>query len=75
MSIQQRSLRGDPDKLLVINGQFIALELKSKAGKPSPLQLEKLKQMEKCGALTFVVTPESWPYVKKQLRSISDTPL
>lgn len=48
--------RGVPDFLLCINGQFIAIELKSPHGHRglTPLQSREIEEIKKVGGLAFV---------------------
>jgi hypothetical protein len=70
-SVQQISLVGDPDKVLCINGRFVALELKSEEGKPSKLQTHKLNKVTKAGGIAIVVWPHNWNKVKDRLLKYS----
>jgi len=46
--------RGTPDILCVINGRFVAIEVKRPGGKPSKLQLAQLKRIEAAGGIAFI---------------------
>lgn len=48
--------RGVPDLLLCINGQFIAIELKSphRQARLTPLQSHEINEIKKAGGLAFV---------------------
>jgi len=69
--IQQRSLIGDPDFLICLNGTFVSLELKADNGILAPLQEYKANEIRKCKGLSFVVNPSSWDEVKEKLIQIS----
>lgn len=56
---------GVPDIIGVVNGTFIALELKAENGKPSALQVYNIKQLRWCGAYAKIVKPSDWEEVKK----------
>lgn len=58
----QRSLRGIPDIIMCVKGDFWGIELKKDAkSKPDPLQLFVLETIEtKAGGSTMVVWPEVW---------------
>ena len=71
-SIQQKAIRGTPDKLGVVQGTFVALELKSEKGKVDPLQKFYLKEIEKAGGLAMVVSPQNWDEVKLILTNLSE---
>ncbi len=66
--IQQVTIRGTPDILACINGAFVAIELKkSKDDKPDRLQQYKLMQIVKARGLTYVMYPENFEELKKQI--------
>jgi hypothetical protein len=70
--IQQVVIRGTPDFIGVINGVFIALELKKDENEnPEPLQLHKLKLIERAGGKAYVVSPENWESVYQELLELS----
>lgn len=65
--IQQVSIRGTPDRLVCIRGQFIALEEKAsraaaeeKAHKGHALQKHKLAKIRAAGGEGLIVYPENW---------------
>lgn len=59
-SIQQQSISGSPDKIGVINGRFIALELKRSArATVSALQKYKLNRINSAGGYGCVLFPEN----------------
>ena len=61
MSIQQRALRGDPDKIGVLRGEFIALELKAHlSAEVRELQRYKLERIREAGGFAEIVSPENW---------------
>jgi hypothetical protein len=70
-NIQQVALRGTSDRLGVINGLFVALELKSskKARRPK-LQDYKLWKIRESGGFAEFVYPGSWKRVYNILREI-----
>jgi hypothetical protein len=45
---------GEPDLILCVGGQFVAIELKVGDNKPTRLQLHRLEQWRSAGALTLV---------------------
>lgn len=55
---------GTPDILACVNGYFIAIEVKGEGGKPSELQLEKIKQIRKAGGFAYVAYPTAWDKLK-----------
>lgn len=72
--IQQRTIRGTPDVIGVINGLIIALELKADGDeKPDALQLYKLDMIRQAGGYARVVHPDNWDEVYRELCSIAQT--
>jgi hypothetical protein len=71
MSVQQVALVGDPDKILCINGFFVALELKARGGRLSKMQKYKLDQISAAGGVALVADPDNWERVKARLREIA----
>jgi hypothetical protein len=69
--IQQVSLRGVPDFLGVVNGRFVALELKTETGRVAPLQEYHIKKLEEAGAYACIVRPSTWDEVYKELQEIA----
>lgn len=72
-SIQQRAITGDPDKLLCINGFFIAVELKScETAKVSQLQQYKLQRVVDAGGFGLICHPQNFQKTKEVLTSFSE---
>jgi len=68
---QQVALRGIPDFVGVVNGRFVALELKKSANAPaSKLQAYILLKISKAGGIGRFVTPENWEAVFADLEKI-----
>lgn len=67
LSLQQISLRGDPDLILCVNGLFVALEIKALGGKATTLQLHTLGAIREAGGAAFVVDPQGWDSIKSHL--------
>lgn len=61
---------GIPDIIGVINGKFIALELKAEKGKPSELQVRTLKLINNAGGYGKLVYPSNWEEVKQALKEL-----
>jgi len=59
-NIQQVGKRGTPDRLICLNGHFIAFELKVEGGVVDPLQSIKLMQIRKAGGIAYIVSPQTW---------------
>ena len=70
---QMICIRGIPDILGCVNGQFVAIELKSddKSAKLSPLQGYILRNITKAGGLALEVTPELWQSTYQVLKQIA----
>lgn len=68
--IQQMAINGDPDFLLCIRGEFVALELKDVGSHPRPLQIYKLKQIERTGGKIFVADRSNWVTIKEQIKQL-----
>ncbi len=58
------STSGTPDILACVNGHFLAIEVKAPEGKPSELQLVKIKEIRKAGGFAYVVYPSGWLKLK-----------
>jgi hypothetical protein len=76
-SIQQLSLIGDPDKILCVNGWYVALEFKAESlgilDDATPLQKKKLTDiMVKGKGGAFVVTPTNAEHVGRILKRIDN---
>lgn len=59
MKINDTATAGIPDILGCVGRYFFALELKTQS-KLSELQYVTLNKIDRCGAESFVVTPENW---------------
>lgn len=66
-NIQQVTKNGTPDRLICLNGYFVALEFKIEGGNPDQLQLRKLLEIKKAGGKAYVVYPSTWPIILKKL--------
>lgn len=58
------STSGTPDILACVNGHFVAIEVKAQTGKPSELQMAKIRQIRECGGFGYVVYPSGWDRLK-----------
>jgi hypothetical protein len=65
--IQQRSIRGTPDILACLSGNFVGIELKVD-DEPTPLQAHKLRSIMLAGGTALSVTPSTWGDTWKFLR-------
>lgn len=71
--IQQVVIRGTPDIIGCVSGVFVALELKMSEKAPiEPLQIHKLRKIEKAGGMAFIVYPENWEDVYMQLEILAN---
>lgn len=58
------STDGTPDILACINGYFVGIEVKAQTGKPSDLQLVKIRDIREAGGFGYVVYPSGWEKLK-----------
>lgn len=70
-SIQQKSIRGTPDIIGVVNGHFVAIEVKADNGRPSPLQREKLKRINEAGGVAVLLYPDGLETTLELLEALS----
>ncbi len=71
-SIQQKAIRGTPDILGCIKGQFVALEIKSVDGRLTVLQRHKLTAIRNAGGIALEVNPKNWEEVYTGLRNLGE---
>lgn len=72
VKIQLIAICGIPDFLGVVNGRFVALELKKDANeKPKKLQMKVMHEISRAGGLAFVVFPDNHLEVLKVLQHLS----
>lgn len=62
---------GVPDLLVCFNGKFIAIEVKSEAGKPSDLQLHNIELIQKSGGIAMVLYPKDFDKFKAFVLQLS----
>ena len=74
-NIQQRAKAGDPDRIICLRGNFIAIELKVKGGVLSEMQKVKLSRIANSGGRIFVATPETWNFVLYEIKAIYEREL
>lgn len=70
INVQQKTKRGDADRVICLNGKFVALELKTEEGSPDTLQLIKLLEIRAAGGLAYLVKPSNWPDVLAYLSTL-----
>lgn len=51
---------GIPDILICINGRFIGCEVKAPDGRPSHLQIQNLRQIDRSGGYGVLLYPDQW---------------
>lgn len=51
-------ITGVPDRIVVLNGHTVFVELKAPGGKPRPLQTARIAQLRAAGAQVHVVDTE-----------------
>lgn len=61
------SQAGVPDILCCVNGKFLAIEVKGDGGRPSPLQLHNIEQIEAAGGHAVVLYPNDFEAFKSLL--------
>lgn len=61
---------GVADLFVCYKGYFIAIELKSKGGKPSALQIYNKKQVERAGGISIILYPKYFNRLKEFLKSL-----
>lgn len=66
------SKSGVPDIIGVINGKFIALEVKAAKGHPSVLQKRNIKLINQAGGYARIVYPKDFETLKEELLKISE---
>ena len=64
---------GVPDLLVCCNGHFLAVELKAPNGKPSPLQLHTIEEIEKAGGTALVLFPKDFENFKEFIKKLVKT--
>lgn len=64
---------GIPDYVCCLNGHFVALECKAEDNRsPTPLQQQRLNEIQKAGGTTMVVTPCVLGGLDDWLRRVKD---
>jgi hypothetical protein len=70
-SIQQKAITGHPDLIVCLAGWFVALEIKTDEGKPSPRQILTLEDVIKAKGGALIVRPQNLEEVKEILLKLS----
>jgi hypothetical protein len=71
VKVQQVVIRGTPDFLLCVRGQFVAIELKTEDGQASALQDYNIGKIINAGGMAVIVDPENWPEVYQALKQMA----
>ena len=61
---------GVPDLLICCSGYFIAAEVKAKNGRPSDLQLKKLRDIREAGGIAILLYPDDFETFKRLIRAV-----
>lgn len=62
--------KGVPDILACIGGHFVAIEVKSIAGKPSDLQIYTCEKIREAGGIAFIAYPSGWVQLRQILTDL-----
>lgn len=66
---QMVSVRGIPDFILCVSGDFWAVELKKdEFEEPDPLQSYRLDAIKAAGGRSFKISPKDWPEFRTMLQ-------
>ena len=60
-------MRGIPDILTCVNGYFVGIEVKDTGGRPTDIQIQKIKKIRSAGGFAWVVYPGGWDELKEYL--------
>lgn len=71
-NIQQVAIRGIPDRVGVVNGQFVAIELKTNTGVLDALQRYVLTKIREAGGYPCAVTPDTWDKCFETLQELDE---
>lgn len=63
---------GIPDLLVCCNGRFLGVELKGPKGRPSPLQLHHIANIEEAGGIGMVLYPDGFEDFKELIRRLKN---
>lgn len=61
---------GIPDIIALINGKFIAIELKAPNGRASELQKRNIRLINECGGYGFMLYPKDFDNFKKEIERL-----
>jgi Holliday junction resolvase len=54
VKVMSANKRGTPDILAVINGRFVAIEVKTEKGKASAIQQAQIRRIQQAGGVAFI---------------------
>ena len=63
---------GIPDLLCVVNGHFLAIEVKAENGKPSELQLHHIEKIKQAGGHAVIVKPSQFEELKRLIQELKN---
>lgn len=63
-------MAGIPDLLVCCNSLFMGVEVKAEDGRPEPLQLKKLRDIEKAGGFAILLYPEDFDLFKTMVNHL-----
>lgn len=55
---------GVPDIICCVNGKFVAIEVKAANGRPTPLQIMNIQEINRCGGMAIIVYPKDFENLK-----------
>lgn len=61
---------GIPDILSVVNGRFVAIEIKAEKGKTSVLQDYNINEIKRCGGIAIVLRPSQFEKFKETIEAL-----
>lgn len=61
---------GLPDMQISVRGVSVDVELKSETGRVAPLQVQKIKQMQKAGCIALILRPSDFEDFKNLIERI-----
>jgi len=62
---------GCPDILICLRGRFVAIECKAQGNKPTKLQTMHMRNIERCGGVTFVIDENNVGQLEEMLNGIN----
>lgn len=62
---------GIPDIIACVNGRFVGIEVKAENGRPSPLQVDKIAEINTSGGYGVITYPSDWERLRAELDTIA----